>query len=575
MSTETDTLTPLRRLFKLLRSEREEIRNIYIFAIFSGLIALSLPLGIQAILTFLTAGELSTSWAMLVLFVVVGVVIAGILQVRQLTITERIEQRIFARASIDFAYRIPRLNQTSVHNRYLPEVVNRFFEIMTIQKGLSKILIDFSTSAIQIVFGLFLLSLYHPMFILLGGALIGVVYLMFRITGPIGLRTSLEESKYKFEVAHWLEEVGRTMNTFKMIGDSGLPISRTDKLVEGYLEARQKHFRVLVWQFSGMISFKAFVAAGLLILGSILVVDRQINLGQFVASEIIILMVINSVEKLILSVATIYDVLTALEKLGAVMDLPLEQDQGVCLTDTPCGDGLSLRVTDLTFTFPDARDPLLHQVSFAIDAGKRILLSGPNGSGKTTLMKIIAGIYSEYKGVIAYNDFPLGNLKIESLRSIVGYDIMESDVFKGTIYENIQAGRPEVGIEEVKRASHLVRLHEVIRAWPLGYETEVNPEGLRLSSGVRAKIILARALAATPKVLILEDTLTMLSAEERLGIYADILHPNMGWTTILCSNDLVLARMVDEIMVMEDGRVVEMNPYDELKNKWLAFGTSR
>jgi len=575
MSTETDTLTPLRRLFKLLRAEREEIRNIYIFAIFSGLIALSLPLGIQAILTFLTAGELSTSWAMLVLFVVAGVVVAGILQIRQLTITERIEQRIFARASIDFAYRIPRLNQTSVHNRYLPEVVNRFFEIMTIQKGLSKILIDFSSSAIQIVFGLFLLSMYHPLFILLGAALIGVLYIMFRLTGPIGLRTSLEESRYKFEVAHWLEEVGRTMNTFKMIGDSGLPISRTDKLVEGYLDARQKHFRVLVWQYSGMISFKAFVAAGLLILGSILVVDRQINLGQFVASEIIILMVINSVEKLILSVSTIYDVLTALEKLGVVMDLPLEQDSGVALNQMPGADGLSLRVTDLTFAFPDARDPLLKDVSFSIEEGRRVLLCGPNGSGKTTLMKIIAGIYSEYKGVIAYNDFPLGNLRIEALRSIVGYDIMESDVFKGTIYENIQAGRSDVGIEEVRKASKLVRLHEVIRTWPLGYETEVNPEGLRLSSAVRAKIILARALAESPKLLILEDTLTMLSAEERIGIYADIMNPSMGWTVILCSNDLVLARMVDEIMVMEDGRVIEMNPYDELNNKWLAFGSSR
>lgn len=569
------SLTPLQRLFKLLRSERSEIRNIYIFAIFSGLIALSLPLGIQAILTFLTAGELSTAWAMLVTFVVLGVVLSGILQVRQMTITERIEQRLFARASFDFAYRIPRINQESVHNRYLPEVVNRFFEIMTIQKGLSKILIDLTSSAIQIVFGIFLLSLYHPLFILLGGGLVGILYVLFRFTGPLGLKTSLEESKYKFEVAHWLEEIGRTMHTFKMIGTSDLPLGKTDKLVEGYLGARQKHFRVLIWQFSGMIGFKAFVAAGLLVLGSILVVSRQINLGQFVASEIIILLVLSSVEKLILSVSTIYDVLTALEKLGNVMDLPMEKDSGVSLQETPGGDGLQLHVTDLSFTFPDAREPFLKNLNFHIRSGERILVTGPNGSGKTTLLKVIAGIYSEYKGIIAYNDFPLGNLRVESLRSIIGYDLTETDVFKGTVYENIQAGRPGISLEDVKRAAAMVRLDEVIRTWPTGYETHITPEGLRLSTGVRAKIILARAIAVSPKVLMLEDTLAALPYDERLGIYQEILQPSHGWTVILCSNDLGISRMVDKVMVLNEGMLVEMNPYDDLNNKWMAFGTSR
>jgi ABC-type bacteriocin/lantibiotic exporter with double-glycine peptidase domain len=575
MASTPGSLTPLQRLFKLLRSERAEIRSIYIFAVFSGLIALSLPLGIQAILTFLTAGELSTSWAMLVVFVVLGVVLSGVLQVRQITITERIEQRLFARASFDFAYRIPRISQESIHNRYLPEVVNRFFEIMTIQKGLSKILIDFTGAIIQIVFGIFLLSLYHPLFILFGGGLIAIVFLIFRFTGAIGLRTSLEESKYKFEVAHWLEEIGRTMHTFKMIGTTDLPLKRTDKLVEGYLGARQKHFKVLIWQYAGMIGFKAVVAAGLLILGSILVIDRQINLGQFVASEIIILLVLNSVEKLILSASTIYDVLTALEKLGNVMDIPMESDSGVALQETKCGSGLNIHVTDLSFTFPDAREPMLKPMTFRLQDGERILLTGPNGAGKTTLLKVIAGIYSEYKGIIAYNDFPLKNLRMESLRSIFGYDLMETDVFKGTVYENIHAGRPDIGLDDVKRAASLVNLDEVIRTWSLGYETPITPEGLRLSTGIRAKIIIARAIAANPKVLILEDTLMALSYDERLTIYQRLLDQSFGWTVILCSNDLGLARMVDQIMVLENGVLIEMNPYDQLTNKWTAFGTSR
>jgi ABC-type bacteriocin/lantibiotic exporter with double-glycine peptidase domain len=567
-------LTPLARLFRLLRSERSEIRNIYIFAVFSGLINLSLPLGIQAILTFLTAGELSTSWGMLVVFVVFGVIVVGVLQIRQMSITETIEQRIFAKASFDFAYRLPRINQASVHNKYLPELVNRFFEISTIQKGLSKILIDFSSSAIQIIFGLFLLALYHPFFILFGVLLVVIVYVIFRITGPAGLRTSLEESKYKFEVAHWLEEIGRTMSTFKLIGNSDLPISRTDTLVEGYLRARQKHFRILIWQYSGMIAFKVIVAAGLLILGSMLVIDRQINLGQFIAAEIIILLVINSVEKLILSMSTIYDVLTALEKLGSVSDLPLESDEGVSVQETPCDKGLDLGVHNFYFTFPDAREPFLRNLNFTINSGDRVLLAGPNGAGKTTLLKLLAGMFSEFKGVISYNGFPLNNLRVESLRAIIGDNFIETDVFKGSVYENIQAGRDGVTMEDVKWAVGMVKLTEQIRQWPKGYEMTIDPEGHRLSSGVKAKIILARAIAEHPKMLLMEDTLACLPAEERLAIYSELFDRSHGWTLILVSNDLGLARLLDRVIVIDQGELLEVNPYDQLKNKWTAFGSN-
>ncbi len=353
----------LGRLFKLLNSERRDIKNILLFAIVSGLINLSLPLGIQAVINFLNAGQLSTSWAVLVIFVLLGISLVGFLQVRQLTITENIERKIFARAAFDFAFRLPRIKQKAVQNKYLPELVNRFFEIVTVQKGLSKLLVDFSGASIQIVFGLFLLSLYHPLFLLLGIGLMGILFLIFRITGKPGLTTSLEESKYKFEVAHWLEEIGRTMSTFKFLGNSELPIQRTDGLVDNYLTARKKHFRILVWQFGGMIAFKVLVAAGLLILGSMLVIDKQINIGQFVASEIIIVLIIGAVEKLILSMQTIYDLLTALEKIGTVTDLPLENNTGTDLRDTSCDSGVEIRFNNVTFTYPDGTEPVISNPS--------------------------------------------------------------------------------------------------------------------------------------------------------------------------------------------------------------------
>jgi len=546
----------LGRLFKLLNSERRDIKNILLFAIVSGLINLSLPLGIQAVINFLNAGQLSTSWAVLVIFVLLGISLVGFLQVRQLTITENIERKIFARAAFDFAFRLPRIKQKAVQNKYLPELVNRFFEIVTVQKGLSKLLVDFSGASIQIVFGLFLLSLYHPLFLLLGIGLMGILFLIFRITGKPGLTTSLEESKYKFEVAHWLEEIGRTMSTFKFLGNSELPIQRTDGLVDNYLTARKKHFRILVWQFGGMIAFKVLVAAGLLILGSMLVIDKQINIGQFVASEIIIVLIIGAVEKLILSMQTIYDLLTALEKIGTVTDLPLENNTGTDLRDTSCDSGVEIRFNNVTFTYPDGTEPVISNFQSNIKPGERLCIRGKNGSGKTSLLKLMTGLYEEFNGTITINGFPINSLKIEALRAITGDNFNECDVFKGTLYENIHAGRGSVTSDDVLWAMKQVELLQFLEHSPDGLQTQIDPEGRRLSSGIIHKIVLARAIAERPKILLLEDSLTNLDQTERKNIYSNILNKSNGWTVIMTSNDPLIASECDSTIELENGCIL-------------------
>jgi ABC-type bacteriocin/lantibiotic exporter with double-glycine peptidase domain len=553
---ENKSTNALGRLFKLLNSEKRDIKNILLFAIVSGLINLSLPLGIQAVINFLNAGQLSTSWAVLVIFVLLGISLVGFLQVRQLTITENIERKIFARAAFDFAFRLPRIKQTAIQNKYLPELVNRFFEIVTVQKGLSKLLVDFSGASIQIVFGLFLLSLYHPLFLLLGIGLMGILFLIFRITGKPGLTTSLEESKYKFEVAHWLEEIGRTMSTFKFLGNSELPIQRTDGLVDNYLTARKKHFRILVWQFGGMIAFKVLVAAGLLILGSMLVIDKQINIGQFVASEIIIVLIIGAVEKLILSMQTIYDLLTALEKIGTVTDLPLESNNGTDLRDTPCDKGVEIRFNNVTFTYPDGTEPVISNFQATIKTGERLCIKGKNGSGKTSLLKLMTGLYEEFNGTITINGFPIKSLKIEALRAITGDNFNECDVFKGTLYENIHAGRTTVTQDDVLWAMKQVELLSFLEHSPDGLQTQIDPEGRRLSSGIIHKIVLARSIAERPKILLLEDSLTNLDQTERTSIYSNILNKSNGWTVIMTSNDPLIASECDSTIELENGCIL-------------------
>ena len=318
------TQSPLQRLISLLKLDRRDISQVFFYAIFAGLVSMSLPLGIQAIINLIQSGRVSVSWIVLVIIVIIGVALAGVLSLMQLRITENLQQKIFVRSSFEFGYRLPKIKFEELYNQYPPELANRFFDTITIQKGVSKLLIDFSTALLQIIFGIILLSLYHSFFIFFGILLLILLYIIFKFSYNSGVSTSLKESEYKYKVASWLQEIGRNNFSFRKKSNFEFALSKNDKLVSQYLNSREKHFGVIKRQFIQLIAFKIIITAGLLFIGGYLVLNQKMNIGQFVAAEIIILLVINSVEKIIVGLETLYDVLTAVEKIGQVSDLQIE-----------------------------------------------------------------------------------------------------------------------------------------------------------------------------------------------------------------------------------------------------------
>lgn len=412
--------SPLGRLWCLLKPDRSEIINVYVYAIFNGLVYLTLPLGIQAIINLIQVGSVNTSLVMLISIVIFGVAINGILQIFQLKITENLQQKIFARAAFDFAYRIPRIRMEKIYKEYAPELMNRFFDIVSVQKGLSKILIDFSTASVQLLVGLVILSLYHPFFIALSLVLIFFLYAVFRYTSKKGLVTSLKESKYKYKIAYWLQEVARANVTFKLAGNSTLPLDKTDQYVNRYIDAREKHFKVLVTQYSLMVVVKVIVALGLLVIGGMLVLERQMNIGQFVASEILVLLIMGAVEKLIASLEVVYDVLTSLEKIGQVTDLELEDSNSCQLFPENVVNGVSVDFVDVNYKFPDDDQKVLKDVSFRAESGEKVLIYATEDLSSRAVLYLASILTKQYSGSIAFNDIPRENIDMELLRSMTG-----------------------------------------------------------------------------------------------------------------------------------------------------------
>jgi ABC-type bacteriocin/lantibiotic exporter with double-glycine peptidase domain len=567
MRSQEQVLTPFRRFINLLKTDKNEIYSIYLYAIFNGLVNLSLPLGIQAIVNLITGGGVSTAWIILVIVVITGILITGILQVIQLSISENLQQKLFVRSAFEFAFRIPRMKLESVDKFYLPELTNRFFDTLSIQKGLGKILIDFSSSSFQVIFGLLLLSFYHPFFILFSILLILIAYLIIQITGPEGLKASLKESKYKYEVAHWLEELARTLETFKLAGKTQLPLDRTDHLVNHYLDARKKHFRILVSQFFSLVVFKVLVAAGLLILGGLLVINGQMNIGQFVAAEIIIILVIASVEKLIQTIEAIYDVLTAIEKIGTVTDIPLENEKGYHYTQEDRSRGVEIQLKSLSFKFEGPASEILKNINLRIGAGEKICVSGFSGSGKSMLLQLLAGLYENYQGSITYNNLPLVNIDISSLRSIIGDSLSKEDIFRGTLRENISLNKENIKLDDIQLIVNLVGLSDFVHSSREGYNTHLDPEGRKLPKSIIAKIKLARALLGNPSLILLEDQFNLLEKDDTDRIIDYLTDRNNPSTVITVTNDPKLASRFDRILVLNKGEMMDCGSFTQLSQK--------
>ena len=529
----TNFTTPIGRFWNLLKPFSKQIRKIYIYGLFIGLVNLTLPLGIQAIVNFLQTGELTSTWVLLVGFVLIGIAITGILQVLQLRIVENMQQELFAKSAFEFAYRIPKVRFLNLDKIHAPELVNRFFDTLTIQKGLPKVLIDFSQSAFQIIFGLILLTVYSPFFIILGLALAIILWLIFRFTGPIGLTTSLSESKYKYLMAHWLEEIARVNRSFKTNSAQRFHLNKTDDIVGDYVVNREDHFGVLLNQFRLFVGFKVLLAAGLLILGGILVFQERMNIGQFVAAEIIILLIISSVEKILRITETIYDVLTALEKIGYVTDLTLDGHTGKATLNG--ARGIAINAKEITFGFPDTNKRVLQNLSFEIDALDKAVIKGESGSGKSLLLQILSRVHSIEDGQLYFNNIPISNFEQSSLNRSIGVIFPVNQLFEGTFEENILMGK-EVPEDHFQSILQLLDLQNFFNHEELGVHGFVDSGGRRLPRSIIQKIQIARAIIHEPKLLIMEDPLQFINEKEKNSIIDYMTSDERPWTLIVVSD---------------------------------------
>lgn len=528
-------ISPVARIWQLVREERSTFSSIYFYAILAGLIQLSLPVGIQSIVNFVLGGTFSASLVILIIAVVAGVLASGLMYINQMKLIEKIQQVLFVRYTQEIANKLPVVDLKRSDDDYLPELANRFFEIPVLQKGLSKLLLEFPTASIQILFGLILLSLYHPIFILFGLLLLVLLGGILYYTGAKGLESSIEESTQKYSLAAWLEEMARGVKAFKFEPDGPVLTRNSEQRTIRYLDKRTQHFRVLLFQYRVLILFKTIITAAMLLVGSVLLLDQQLNIGQFIAAEIVILIVIGAVEKLIGNLDSVYDALTSVDKLAKLTDKPEEGSGQLAMPWR--NEGIAIDIQKIQFGF-QSDQWALYEVNARIPAGGKACITGPDGSGKSTLLQLLGGIYTGFEGRLIYDGIPIANYQNDTMRAQIGISLSGQHIFQGTVWENVTLGRTDIGVDELMRLSTQLHFDKQLQQWPQGWETALSPLGSRLSGSTIRKILLLRALAKKPRLLLLEEPWRGCSADDRIAIQDMLLTLPDSTTVVVVTNDI-------------------------------------
>lgn len=549
--------------FILLSEYKKDILIVYGLGVIMSVLSLFFPVSIQLLINFIQGANYSVSLFVIIFLLAVSIVFSAIVQINQLRIIEFIEQKLFLDFAIKFVEKFPKLNYLEIIYQNPRDLANRFFDVVTLQKIVQKLLIDFSYSSIIIILSMILLCFYHPIFLIMVLILFFIIYFGVKFTFDRGLESGKQFSKYKYDTAYWIEEVGNASATLKLAGITDLHLSKTDMVLSRYFEYRNKHYFTLEKQFILLNIVKFITILFFVGVGSILVIEQQMNIGEFVASEIVISILVNSFDKMVFLIRTIYDLVISLAKIHEVLDLNEEQAEIIDQKKVPDIEKMHITLKNLSYSFQDNDKKILNNINCEILPEEKILVVGESYSGKTTLLKTLATLIFPTYGEILINHQDIKLYDIDSLRYHIGTYLDNDIIFKGSILENIHLGR-NYDYNFLMDISRKIGLDEIINQLPEKYNTEMLTYGLNYSKSFISKILFLRAIATKPKLLIFENIFNDIY-EKDIPIMMNIIcnTKQYGWTSIISASDTKYKHYFDRILYLKSG---ELTYYDEPKN---------
>lgn len=545
---------PFRKTIALIRSERGGFAVALVYSVAIGLLSLVLPVAVQALVNTVAFGSVLQPVAVLTFIVTIALAVTAVLYTLRSIVLEMVQRRIFVRQASAVLESLLRFRIDALDPHHAPELVNRFLDVTTVQKSASVLAVDGLTVAMQTFVGVCLLAAYHPYLLIFDVVLVLSIGFVLLAMGRGAVRTSIEESKSKYEVLAWMEEVARHSVALRSTSGAEFAVRRTNELTEGYLENRGRHFRVLIRQIASAQALQAIALASLLGIGAHLVIAGELTLGQLVAAELVVSLAVGSFAKFGKSLETYYDLQAALDKLSYLTDLPLERVEGE--TARAQAGPAAVQVSGLTFQY-SGHEPVLRELEFAARGGSRVAILGRSASGKSTLLDLVGALRESASGSVRLDGVDYRHLKLEALRDQVML-VRGKEILAGSVASNVALGRP-ASTDEIREALRKAGLGHAMKWLPRGLDTELGPSGRPLSPSQAQRLAFARAILHQPRVLLIDealDTIDDLSLDGEL--VRTLFDPAAPWTLIAASGRREILALFQHIYELRDGRLREM-----------------
>lgn len=555
--------SPLRLLFNLVELESRDIALLIGYGILVSIFSLSVPLAVDLLVTTIAAGTITLPLIVVTVALTILLIISGGFSIVQLYVAELIERRIFVRTTCQAASALWETDIREFEHKDVLSLLNRFFDVVNIQKVFTKLTLDTITALLSILVGLVFMAIFSSFLWGITTLLVLLTLGLIIVAGYGGVRTNIAESSAKYALADALDEVGMNIISYKVFSNAQQIVDRFESPLQLWLSRRKEHFKIIIRQQLVATVMRIVIIVAVLLTGGMLVIDRQISLGQLVASEIIILLFLSSIENIIKQIPSFFTLLTSLEKIEQLTSL--EHEKNGTLTFSSDGQPKGLKVELVNVRFEYRKDtPLLRSINLTIEPNDRLAIVGASGLGKSTIAHLILGLLQPEHGAVYINGIDTRLLDRTTYRRYVGYIKTSDEVLSGTVLDNVLWGRQWVPQDDVWWALSVAKLDKWVSGLEKGLLTDVGPRGTNLSTGQIRRIMVARAIVHRPALLIIDEGFNGIEDHIKLEILNALYAEDNPWTVVTISHDPEIVVHSQTVAVLHDGYIIERGPLTEV-----------
>lgn len=502
------------------------------------------------------------------ILVIVGItIVQSIVQYWQIYIQSVITQRVMNDLRVRVYAHLQKLSMEFYQKWHTGEIISRLSNDVTlIPQALNSILIDIPLSSFMLIGALGYMIYLNWRLTIFSLAMLPFIASVVSYLGNQMIRVTRQVQQRFAELIKLLEERISGVHLVKSFGMEESEIFKFQELSAKSLEASLRSAKIIATQTPIVTLLQTIGLLGILWFGGIQVLNRSMTSGSLMAFFTALLLMVDPIYSISRSFNTISQSAGAIGRIFELFEAePLVREKPNAITVSTIKGEIEFR--NVTFGY-DNDSPVIKNVSFHVNPGEIVALVGRSGAGKTTIVNLLMRFYDPQAGVILIDRIDIRDFKIHSLRQQMSIVPQDTILFSDTILENIRYGTPYATRQEVIEAAKSANAHDFIMQLPKGYDTVIGDEsGIKLSGGQRQRIAIARAFLHNPKILILDEATSALDPESESLVKDAIIRLMKGRTTFIISHRLGFVREADNILVIENGEIVESGTHAELLSK--------